>query len=426
LWLVWALAGWPAAPAWAGRRHVPPPLDLPAETAALCPTDAVDAARQTVAAARGDVEVERSLRTHDHAIATWAVCAHVLHAPSWTVPPVTDPLAQELIQAAAAAPGSRERIEGSASLRQAFPEAIAVLAMEDIASLKSVARAEPAMRLTLVAGRVGPRACPDYVRWYPRPDGSTTGVCTDQRTVEAMALDALTALAATTDPIESCPTRHWLCGATADWARDIWQAVSTIELPRFDDAPIAVPRGGRGVPLEPSIGWSMAITPSSVEYRRRDVVRFTPTGLHREENGTVFTDRPSDLEGDPVVFVRDDVTVAHLANELTRLKVPRPIFPARDDTTGELVELRLRWSPAGSPSLDAGPVLPLDVPVVGIVAEQLAKQADAAGTGKQIWLRVHPNTRFADLVAVHGAVVERHPNIFVSIIDLEKPDANRD
>lgn len=415
-----------ALPAHAGRRHTPAPMELPAATTALCPIQAVDAARLDVAVAKGELEVERALRAYDQTIATWVVCAQVLGATGWTAPPVSDPLARELLDTAAAPPGSRERIEGVMSLRTAFPEASALLALADISTLRDVLRAEPAMRLPLTAGRLGPWACPEYVRWHPRPDGTAAGLCTDQRSVEAMALDALTALSTLTDPIETCPSQHWLCAPTAAWARSVWQSVSEIELPRIDVAPVAVPRWGRGRPLDPRPGWSLAVETTGVQYRRREVVRLTPGGLRLAADAAPTSTRPPDLEGDPLVYVADGVTVGRLASTLQAATVPRPVFAAQDRDTGTLVELRLHWSPTQSPSLDAGPVLAVELEPVGLVADQVARDVDAKATGQKIWLRVHPDTRFADVVAVHGALIDRHPDIIVSVRDLDAPDPDTD
>ena len=421
----WLGGGW-AMPAHAGRRHTPPPLVVTAEGAALCPTDAVQAAADAVTGAKGDLEVERALRTYDQTLATWAVCATVLEVPGWSVSPVQDPLAQELLAAAAAPPGSKTRINGAVSLGQAFPEAIALLALQDIATLEALCRVEPAMRLTLTAGRIGPWACPEFVRWHPRADGTSAGVCTDQRSVESMALDALTTLTTYTDPIETCPSAHWLCAPTASRARAIWQAVSLVELPRMDEPPVAVPRWGRGLALEPKVGWSMAVESHQVTFRRREVVRLTPSGLRSAADATVHTVRPPHMEGDPLVYASDDVTVGKLAEALSENNVPRPVFTARDQHTGALVELKLRWAPHQSPSVDTGPVLPVDLDPVGLVADQIARDVDARAGGAQVWLRVHPQVRFADLVAVHGALVERHPDIFVSLRDPHAVDANTD
>jgi hypothetical protein len=207
----------------------PPMVQATAEGMARCPADRVAAWRDASAHPPKSKPARDALAAeYDRSIAEWAVCAHLRQIGSWSVPPVRDPAALAIVNAAIVEVGARARIEGIEAAAPRMPAAAGVLALEELGLLEVVGRAKPPDRLDLVAAALGPWGCPDARTWATTPDGQEVGLCpgTDAAEVAGRALSRLVWLAQPTlDP--EAP----LAVLLAPDIGSMWMRVEAVEIP---------------------------------------------------------------------------------------------------------------------------------------------------------------------------------------------------
>ncbi len=371
------------------------PLSVPGDARAVCPTAEVEAAHGALFEAKG-VEVGPKHREFDRAVARWAACARLMGVESYGLPKVEDAAAARVVTAALTQPGRRERVEALEAAAADLPEAVAVLALEELEILALLQRAEPSTRLTLAAAAVGAWGCPHARDWGLASDGLETAWCTDGRDLHTMAREGVARLL-----VLAGPTRDmsgWLGLATAARADGIWSTVSETWFPLVEPLPIPLAVGGVGMPLDPDLGWSGRIGRDLAIWMPRPKFRFTTAG-YDVAKAQLLTRPPRDWDGVPVVYVERGTTVGRIAEVLVEHNVGRPRLVARAD--GAVIELRLAWAPPGvKPPADA---LVLDVGPDPVPAELVARvrASDAPGA---LWLRAEPSVLFEELVAVQGAV----------------------
>lgn len=344
---------------------------------------------------------QEAMRTrYDRAVAEWAVCARVMALPNWGVPDVQDPLARVLLAASLTVPGHRERIEGIELVADEMPFAAALLALEDLAVVSLLDRAEPQRRLELAAAAFGAWGCSASREWLESGD-QVVGFCTDGRPLETMATSGLLRLAQIAAPTAQ-PPNTWLAQATEDRAREWWAAIGQTWFPLAEPPPLRVPEGGVGSPLEPGVGWSGRVGPDLVTWQERPAFRVTPTGIVVKQPA-IRTRPPEAWDAAPVLYVDGETTLAALADTLARAAVARPVFVAQRKGSvdpRDLVELRLLWRADDAPPEGATVIR------LGRLGGSLDRmRADAQGGAGPIWITAHRGARYRDLVAAHAALV---------------------
>ena len=387
------------------RRAQAQPLVVEAEGAALCPDRVVGELSYALALGDGTPEEIRALQQHyGEEVARWAVCARVRQLRSFRLPQVDDPLGSGLVAASLTEPGRRARVEAIQAAADALPVASAVLALEELAVLEVIGRAEPQRRVALAAAALGAWGCPGAVAWETPSEGLEAAWCLDRRPVETLATAGMQAVLELARPASGAAGESWLLSATAAERAAWWDGIESVWFPLEEPSPIRVPDGGRGPRLEPDLGWSGRVGPDLVAWQERPAFRMTRGGLDLR-SPTLRSRPPSDWDGAPLLYIDPEVRMGRLASVLREAGVGLPRFVARAPgatSDRDRVVLRLHHRGLAVPPPGAAVV---EVRALGGSLAAMRRTVEKAeGTGP-VWLWVHPGVRYGDLVAVHAAVV---------------------
>lgn len=345
-----------------------------------------------------------ALTVYERAVAEWAVCARIHRLEVWGVPPLGDPAARAVAAANLAPPGSRIRVEGLGLAVNDLPAAVAVLALEDLGTMRSVALGEPALRAGLAAASIGAWGCPDAVEWIPGPGNEPLGVCTNAENLDQMALAGLQRLYDLTPPLAD--RSSWLLEAVRPWIDQTWAEVAEVWVPLSSVRPEGLATGGIGNPLEAGTGWVWVVNSDATVWRQRPAVRATRDGIEPIDTSP-GTSSPPDAES-PLVHVAPDVTLGHLDEVLGGWNALRPTFSAMG-ATGP-VEMRLLWSRVAPGSNEVVPIDTLDV-------VELIRLRQDLGQDGPIWLAADPSATWGQLVAAVTALAGiREPPIVFSVV----------
>ena len=379
------------------------PILVDGTAAAQCPDRHSASALYALRVGPMDGDEATELRQgYDRAVAEWAVCARVLALPNWGVPDVHDPMARQLLSASLTEPGHRARIEAIERTADTLPYATALLALEELAVIELLGRAEPQRRVELAGAAFGAWGCGSARTWVADPSGEETGFCADSRGIETMATSGMLRLAQLAAPTAQ-PPNTWLARATQDRVAAWWTAIGQTWFPLAEPPPVRAPDGGVGAPLEPGTGWSGRLASDLVAWQERPAFRVAPTGLEVKQP-SIRTSAPESWDGAPVLYIDGDLRLGELAEALAHAGVARPIFVAQRDGTvnpRDLVELRLLWRPDGAPPPGATVV---SLAALGGSMDRIRQQVAAHAGAGPAWIDAHPHARYADLVAAHAAV----------------------
>ncbi len=394
-----------AGPPRSARRFSPQPLWVEADGAALCPDRVVGELFYALSLGDGTPKEMQTLQQrHGREVARWAVCARVRKLGSFRLPQVDDPAGGLLVAASLTEPGRRARLEAIQASAEVLPVASAVLALEDLAIIEVIGRAEPQRRLALAAAALGAWGCPEAVAWETPEEGLEAAWCLDRRPIKTLATAGMQAVLALARPASRPAGASWLLGATVAERAAWWEGIESVWFPLEEPPPVRVPEGGAGPRLEPDLGWSGRIRPNLVAWQERPAFRVTREGLDLKAS-SLRSRPPADWDGAPLLYIDPEVRMGRLTAVLSdaRVGLPRFVAQAAGATSArDLVVLRLLHRGVEEPPAGAAVV---EVRALGgSLAAMRRTVEEAEGTGP-VWLRVHPAARYGDVVAVHAALV---------------------
>jgi hypothetical protein len=307
-----------------------PPM-VGATEAALdaCSTSEIVAYRNQLGARVSEPSRLALFARYERAIASWAVCEIVRGRSDWSIPPLTDEPALAILRAARAAPGTAERIRVYAAVRETLPEAVGVLALQDLERLVVAAAAEPRRLPTLTA----------YV-CAPDPRGVT--LCGGSGTLGLAGLEALRALA-----FSSVDPRNPLTVSLREQVRKSWEAIARHRIPLAQTAPLpldALPVGS-GAPLAPPIGPPyLLVGERGGLWLAGPTISLTPESMSIDVASPLGSDWPDEVAEGPYLWIDRTLPATQLAasvaghawkhavvvgtdgkGALTALEVPLPV-----------------------------------------------------------------------------------------------------
>ncbi len=173
------VASWLAWLACAKAPQKPPMVGASEAALRACSTAEIVAYRNQLAGRMSEPSRSALEVRYERAIASWAVCEILRGRRDWSIPPIIDEAARALLHAAEAGPGTVERIHGYTVARTALPEAVALLALQDLERLVDAACGPP---------RRAPRV--DRVRLHPRSSDRRVALWREWRARPRRARDA--------------------------------------------------------------------------------------------------------------------------------------------------------------------------------------------------------------------------------------------
>jgi len=203
-----------------------------------CSTAEIAAYRDQLATPLAEASRTALTTRYERALASWALCETLRGRDDWSIPPLTDEPSKALLRAAGSAPGTLERIHAYAEARDALPEPVALLALQDLERLVEAAAADPPSLPVLTA----------YV-CTPAPSGAS--LCGGAGTIGLAGLETLRALA-----FPSVNPQNSLTVAFREPVHQSWTAIAQHRIPLAQTAPLpldALPVGA-GAPLATPIG----------------------------------------------------------------------------------------------------------------------------------------------------------------------------
>ena len=204
-----------------------------------CSTAEIAAYRDQLAAPLSEPSRVALETRYERAMASWALCEILRGRDDWSIPPLTDEPSQALLRAARSAPGTLERIRSYAVAKDALPEPVALLALQDLERLVEAAAADPA-------------ALPVLTAYVCTPDPSSgASLCGGSGTLGLAGLETLRALA-----FPSVNPQNPLTVAFREPVHKSWSAIARHHIPLAQSAPLpleALPVG-TGAPFAAPIG----------------------------------------------------------------------------------------------------------------------------------------------------------------------------
>jgi hypothetical protein len=251
---------------------------------------------------------------------------------------LADEPSKAILGAARAHPGTAERIRAYAIAREALPEAVSVLALQDLERLVIAASAEPRRLATLTA----------YV-CAPVPGGAT--LCGGSGGLGLAGLEALRALAFTsTDP------QHPLTVDLRDPVRRSWDEIAKHAIPLAQTAPLplsALPVGA-GAPLPPPIGPPyLLVGERGGLWLAGPIVTLTPESMAIDVAPPRASDWPDTADG-PYLWIDKDLPAAQLAAVVEGHAWKHPVVVGTDGK-GVLIALDVPL-PVRAPALPTGAI----------------------------------------------------------------------
>jgi hypothetical protein len=407
------------ASALAGRTAPVPPLTVQLDAALTCPDRHAATAWQDLSQSKPrDDDYPDKKKAFEVEVARWVVCARLMGVQSYGIPHVEDPIATSAVTAALTEPGRRQRVEAIERLAPEMPVLAGMLALEELSVLEIVAQAEPPARTMLAAAAVGAWGCPGARDWDVGPDGMEMAWCTDGRVVESMARGGLERLVALAQP--TLEMKGWLGIATEKRRDELWGLVEDTWFPLVEAPPVHVPGRGVGIPLDPGLGWSGRVSKELVAWSERPRFHMTRRGLEVVPP-SLSSGPPKDWDRSPVLYVESDVAAGELEQILYDNGVARPRLIARREggvDDADLVELRLLWTPGARVPPDGA--LVVNIGALGGRTDALKKQVASSDATGPVWLRVHPDALYGDVIMAQGAVASVRPGpVRFSVIQLD-------
>ena len=217
-----------------------PPM-VGASEAALraCSTAEIVAYRDQLAVQMSEPSRAALGTRYERAVASWAVCEILRGRDDWSIPELTDEPSLAIVRAAKSASGTPERVGAYAVARDALPEAVALLALQDLEQLVEAAAADPP-------------ALPALTAYVCTPDPATgVSLCGGSGALGLAGLETLRALA-----FPSVDPQNPLTVAFREPVHQSWAAIARHRIPLAQTAPLpldALPVGS-GAPLAVPIG----------------------------------------------------------------------------------------------------------------------------------------------------------------------------
>jgi hypothetical protein len=283
----------------ASRPQKPPMVGATEAALRACSTAEIAAYRNQLGARMSEPS-RAALRTrYERAIASWALCQILRGRDDWSIPALADVPSQALLGAAKSAPGTPERIRAYAVAREALPEGVALLALQDLELLVEAAAADPQQLPALTA----------YV-CTPDP-ASGVSLCGGSGTLGLAGLETLRALA-----FSSVDPQNPLTVAFREPVHQSWSAIARHRIPLAQTAPLpldALPVGS-GAPLAVPIG-----PPYLLVGERGGLWLAGPTIALTAESMSIDvappreSDWPRDVPAGPYLWIDKTVSVERLA-----------------------------------------------------------------------------------------------------------------
>jgi hypothetical protein len=223
----------------ASHPEKPPMVGATEAALRACSTAEIAAYRNQLAVPMSEPSRAALETRYERAVASWAVCEILRGREDWTIPPLTDEPSLALLRAVRSPPGTLERIRAYAVARDALPEPVGLLALQDLERLVEAAAADPPRLPVLTA----------YV-CTPDPE-SGASLCGGSGALGLAGLETLRALA-----FPSTSPQNPLTVAFREMVHASWSAIARHRIPLAQTAPLPVDAlpVGAGAPLAVPIG----------------------------------------------------------------------------------------------------------------------------------------------------------------------------
>jgi hypothetical protein len=313
----------------------PPMVGATEQALRACATNEIVVYRNQLATRVSEPSRVALFTRYERAIASWAVCQIVRGRTDWSIPPLADEPSATILRAARAPLGTAERIRAYAATRDVLPEAVAVLALQDLERLVVAAAAEPRRLPTLTA----------YV-CAPTPDGAS--LCKGGEGGEggggsgALGLAGLEALRALAFP--SVDPRHSLTVSLREPVQESWDAIARHRIPLAQTAPLpldALPVGS-GTPLAAPIGPPyLLVGERGGLWLAGPTIALTPESMSIDLATPRESDWPDEVPAGPYVWVDRALPASTLAAAIDGRRWAHAVLVGVD-ANGALVALDAR------------------------------------------------------------------------------------
>jgi len=279
-----------------------------------CSTAEIAAYRNQLAAPLSEPSRVALTTRYERAMASWALCEILRGRDDWSIPPLTDEPSQALLRAARSAPGTLERIHSYAVAKDALPEPVALLALQDLERLVEAAAADPAGLPVLTA----------YV-CTPAPS-SGASLCGGAGALGLAGLETLRALA-----FPSVNPQNPLTVAFREPVHRAWSAIARHRIPLAQSAPLppeALPVGS-GAPFVAPIGPPyLLVGERGGLWLAGPTIALTPESMSIDVATPLESGWPDDVS--PVLWIDKTVATERLAMLVEGYRWKAPVIVGTD------------------------------------------------------------------------------------------------
>ena len=329
-----------------------PPM-VGATEAALdaCSTAEIAAYRNQLATQLSDASRTALQTRYERALASWALCEILRGREDWSIPTLTDEPSLALLRAAQSAPGTQERIRSYAVARDALPEQVGLLALQDLEKLVAAAAADPAHLPVLTA-------------YVCTPDPTTgASLCGGSGALGLAGLETLRALA-----FPSTNPQNQLTVAFREPVHQSWTAIGQHRIPIAQTAPLpldALPVGP-GAPLTVPIGPPyLLVGETGGLWLAGPTITLTPESMSMDVATPLESGWPDDVS--PVLWIDKAIAAEQLATVVEGHRWKAPVIVGTDGK-GALVTLDMALPVHVDNAPDSAVVVPASASVQDLVA----------------------------------------------------------
>lgn len=316
-----------------------------------CSTAEIAAYRNQLATNLSEASRAALATRYERALASWALCQILRGREDWSIPPLTDEPSQALLRAARSAPGTLERIRAYAVAKDALPEAVGLLALQDLERLVAAAAADPAHLPVLTA----------YVCTADPASGAS--LCGGSGALGLAGLETLRALS-----FPSVNPQNPLTVAFREPVHQSWSAIGQHRIPLAQTAPLpldALPVGA-GAPLAVPIGPPyLLVGENGGLWLAGPTLALTPESMSIDVSTPLDSGWPDDVS--PYLWIDKALAAERLAALVEGHRWKAPVVVGTDGS-GALVALDMALPVRVEKAPDDAVVVPAGASVQDLVA----------------------------------------------------------